>query len=226
MLGLIFKFRWRLIVYRIENPARFRVQCASFSMRNDLRPIFERVFTGLRGHVHHAATWDDAARVLLSICAQRNATCFAVSQLPAPLVDALNGPARPQSLTILNDPYASADLPGAIDRAQVGSTGIEFAIAETGTLVEISRNDATRLVSGLPRTHIGVVSGRQIVPSLGDASARLRRYFTENDRDCVASFLSGPSRTGDIELRLTLGVHGPEDVHALLLDPALDPEAE
>ncbi len=194
-------------------------------MQNDLRLTFERVFTTLRGHVHHAASWDDAARILLTICAERSATCFAIAQLPPALVSALDRCTLPTGLKIIRPPYASAELPGAIDRAQVGSTGIDFAIAETGTLVEVSRNDATRLVSGLPRTHIGVVSGREIVPALKDASPRLRQIFLENDGDCVASFLSGPSRTGDIELRLTLGVHGPEDVHALILDPALDPEA-
>lgn len=190
-------------------------------MQTDLRPEFERVYTNLRGHVHRVATWDEAARVLLSICEAKSATVFVTAQLPPPLVEALDR-ARPANLEIHRPPYAYADLPGAIDRAQVGATGMEFAIAETGTLVEIARNDATRLCSGLPRTHIGVVSAREIVPTLRDASQRLRKVFTENPSNVVASFLSGPSRTGDIELRLTLGVHGPEDVHAVLLDPALD----
>jgi len=193
-------------------------------MPSDLQAEFERVFTNLRGHVHHATTWDQAAQILLKICVEKHATCFATAQLPAPLDRALDH-ARPTGLQLLRPPYAAAELPGAIDRAQVGSTGMEFAIAETGTLVEISRNDATRLCSGLPRTHIGVVSAKEIVPTLRDASPRLRNIFAANPTDVVASFLSGPSRTGDIELRLTLGVHGPEDVHALLLDPVLDPEA-
>lgn len=193
-------------------------------MQTDLRPEFERVYNTLRGHVHHAATWDDAARVLISICASKSASVFVTAQLPPALDQALDQAQRPASLQILRPPFAYADLPGAIDRAQVGATGMEFAIAETGTLVEIAMNDATRLCSGLPRTHIGVVSAREIVATLNDASPRLRKAFADNPQNCVASFLSGPSRTGDIELRLTLGVHGPEDVHALLLDPALDPK--
>jgi len=193
-------------------------------MQTDLRPEFERVYTNLRGHMHHAATWDDAARILISICESKSATVFVTAQLPAPLMAALDRAQRPATLEILRPPYAYADLPGAIDRAQVGATGMEFAIAETGTLVEIALNDATRLCSGLPRTHIGVVSAREIVSTLKDASPRLRKAFAENPENVVASFLSGPSRTGDIELRLTLGVHGPEDVHALFLDPTLDPK--
>ena len=193
-------------------------------MQTDLRPAFEHSFTTLRGHVHRAASWDEAARILISICEAKNAACIVTAQLPKPLEQALDRAQRPASLQILRPPYSTAELPGAIDRAQVGSTGMDFAIAETGTLVEVSRNDATRLCSGLPRTHVGVVSAREIVATLKDASPRLRKIFADNPSDCVASFLSGPSRTGDIELRLTLGVHGPEDVHALLLDPSLDPE--
>lgn len=193
-------------------------------MQTDLRPEFERVYTALRGHVHHASTWDDAARILISICESKAATVFVTAQLPPPLMAALDRAQRPATLEILRPPYAYADLPGAIDRAQVGATGMEFAIAETGTLVEIALNDATRLCSGLPRTHIGVVSAREIVGTLKDASPRLRKAFADHPANVVASFLSGPSRTGDIELRLTLGVHGPEDVHALFLDPVLDPK--
>jgi L-lactate dehydrogenase complex protein LldG len=122
----------------------------------------------------------------------------------------------------MRPPYTGDALPSEIDSAAVGATGIEFAIAETGTLVEVSRNDATRLVSALPRTHVGVVSAREFVPGLFDAAPRMRGILRDNPRDCVISFLSGPSRTGDIELRLTLGVHGPEEAHALILDAALD----
>ena len=89
-------------------------------------------------------------------------------------------------------------------------------------VVEVSRNDSTRLVSGLPRTHVGVVSERQFVRGLFDAAPRMREILNANPRDCVISFLSGPSRTGDIELRLTLGVHGPENAHVLILDSALE----
>ncbi len=193
-------------------------------MQTDLRPEFERVYTNLRGHVHHAATWDDAARILISICEAKNASVFVTAQLPPALDQALDRARRPAGLQVLRPPYAYAELPGAIDKAQVGATGMEFAIAETGTLVEIAHNDATRLCSGLPRTHIGVVSAREMVQTLRDASPRLRKAFADSPSNVVASFLSGPSRTGDIELRLTLGVHGPEDVHALILDPTLDPK--
>ena len=179
-------------------------------------------FTALRGHIHRAATWRDAAGILVEVCAQNGVDRLATAQLPPELLDALRDAAGSGKLDVLSPPYDAADLPGAIDRAGVGATGIEFAIAETATLVEVSRNDATRLVSSLPRTHVGVVSARQFVEGLFDAAPRMRQIMSAHPRECVISFLSGPSRTGDIELRLTLGVHGPENAHVLILDEKLD----
>lgn len=191
-------------------------------MQDTLVSTFTNAFTNLKGHVHRAGTWDEAAAILIQICEQKDATRFATARLPVPLDRALDSASRPAQLEILRPPYESDSLPGAIDAAAVGATGIAFAIAETATLVEVSRNDATRLVSGLPRTHVGVVSAREMVANLFDAAPRMRRILNENDTDCVISFLSGPSRTGDIELRLTLGVHGPEHAHVLILDEALE----
>jgi len=190
-------------------------------MTLELQQTFEHAFTSLRGHIHHAQTWDEAAQVLLKICTDRGTKRIATAQLPAALDDALRA-AGNRVVEIMRPPYDASTLPNAIDEAGVGATGIEFAIAETATLVEVSRNDATRLVSGLPRVHVGVVSARHMVKGLFDAAPRMREILESNTQDCVISFLSGPSRTGDIELRLTLGVHGPEEAHALILGESLE----
>jgi L-lactate dehydrogenase complex protein LldG len=192
-------------------------------MQDELIETFTRAFTNLQGLVHHASTWEQAARELLDVCTQTGADLIATAQLPAELDRTLRESAPARAIEVLRPPYDSTQLPGAIDRAGVGATGIEFAIAETATLVEVSRNDSTRLVSSLPRTHVGVVSARQFVPRLFDAAPRMRELLLANPREYVISFLSGPSRTGDIELRLTLGVHGPENAHVLILYSGLDP---
>jgi L-lactate dehydrogenase complex protein LldG len=193
-------------------------------MTAELVETFERAFTNLRGHIHRATSWEEAARVLLGICRDYDATRFATAQLPGPLDAALRDANADGTIEIMQPPYDATSLPDAIDQAGVGATGIAFAIAETATLVEVSRNDETRLVSGLPRVHVGVVSAREFVPRLFDAAPRMREVLNASPTDCVISFLSGPSRTGDIELRLTLGVHGPEYAHVLILDEALELE--
>lgn len=188
-------------------------------MNSELLDTFAAAFTALKGHVHHATTWNEAADRICRVCSESQISSLAIAQLPAPLSDALATAGQANALTLIAPPYRNEDLPDAIDRVQLGVTGMEFAIAQTGTLVEVATDDATRLVSSLPRIHIGVVSARAIVPKLDDAASHLRAIFNTYPRNCAVSFLSGPSRTGDIELRLTLGVHGPEEAHALILDP-------
>ena len=118
-----------------------------------------------------------------------------------------------ESIRVLEPPYPAKGLPELLDAAQVGITGVDWGIAETSTLVEVCTDDAVRLVSGLPRTHIGILRASALVEKFTDAAAPL--HHPEN---CSISFISGPSRTGDIEMILTLGVHGPERAHAIIIE--------
>lgn len=177
---------------------------------------FTRSFQALSGVVHHAATEPAAAETIGAILRSADAGCVALAGLTDSLGTAIQK--RCKGVTVLREPYAARDLPAAIDAADVGVTGITFAIAQTGTLVEISTDDAVRLASSLPRTHIGVVRKQDIIDRYDDAASRIREIVARYDRHLVISFISGPSRTGDIELKLTLGVHGPEQVHAVIVD--------
>jgi len=87
----------------------------------------------------------------------------------------------------------------------VGITSCNCAIAETGTLVMCSRPGQERVASLLPPMHIALVELEQIVPDLIDAFAVLDRSALPSN----VTFITGPSKTGDIELQLTTGVHGP-----------------
>lgn len=193
-------------------------------MPNSLIDRFNTKFQDLKGIVHSAGSWEEAARQVGEICEAAEAERVAVARAPDPFQEALGRWCGESGTLLLRPPYASGTLPGAIDAAEVGITGIDFAIARTGTLVEVALDDATRLVSSLPRTHIGLVSARDLVEDLDDAAPKLREIFAEHPKNCVVSFLSGPSRTGDIEMRLTLGVHGPASAHVIILSEEIDVE--
>ena len=182
---------------------------------------FRTKFESLRGYVHEADSWDAAVQSALEVCRGAEATCVALGETPEPFRAAFVAACEGDGIRVLHPPYDAAALPGAIDEAQVGITWIDFAIARTGTLVETALDDATRLASGLPRTHIGMVSATSFIEELADAAPRMRETFSTYSENCTISFLSGPSRTGDIEMRLTLGVHGPESAHALVLAESL-----
>ncbi len=97
----------------------------------------------------------------------------------------------------------------------VGITGVFCALAETGTLMMCSGPDTPPAASLLPETHIAVVPRSRIVTGMEDGWALLRRERGTLPR--AVNFISGPSRTADIEQTVTLGAHGPYRVHLLLL---------
>lgn len=97
----------------------------------------------------------------------------------------------------------------------VGITGVFCAVAETGTLVVLSGADTPASASLLPETHIAVVPAARIVPGMEEAFDLVRAECGELPR--AVNFISGPSRTGDIEQTLVLGAHGPYRVHIVIV---------
>jgi L-lactate dehydrogenase complex protein LldG len=103
----------------------------------------------------------------------------------------------------------------ARDGDAVGITGAFCAIAETGTLLLLSGDDTPATASLLPETHIAVVRAARIVSGMEEAWALLRAERGAPPR--AATFVSGPSRTADIEQTVTLGAHGPYRLHIILV---------
>ncbi|MBV8465433.1 MAG: LUD domain-containing protein [Burkholderiales bacterium] len=105
--------------------------------------------------------------------------------------------------------------PVADSHTLVGLTGCFAAIAETGTLMLCSSATTPAITSLLPETHIAVVMASQIVRTMEEGFQRLQTTLGRPPR--AVNFVSGPSRTGDIEQTMTLGAHGPYRVHLLLV---------
>ena len=98
----------------------------------------------------------------------------------------------------------------------VGITGCFCAIAETGTLMLLSGPETYSSAALLPETHIALLSVSRIVGSMEEAFALAKQERGELPR--ATNFISGPSRTGDIEQTIVLGAHGPYRVHVILID--------
>jgi len=105
----------------------------------------------------------------------------------------------------------------AKDQDLVGVTSAFCAIAETGTLMMLSGADTPASTSLLPETHVAVLDPRRIVATMEDAWDLMRRECRQPPR--AVNFISGPSRTADIEQTVTLGAHGPYRV-LLILAPS------
>ena len=97
-----------------------------------------------------------------------------------------------------------------------GLTGANFGIADTGTVVLESTDEATRLASTLPEQHFVLLDPGKILADGIAAVAPLRGLHQRDTRNYIA-YITGPSRTADIERVLTIGVHGPKQLHILLI---------
>jgi L-lactate utilization protein LutC len=102
-------------------------------------------------------------------------------------------------------------------RADIAVTGVDYAIAETGTCVIAARPGVSRLVSLLTPVHVALVERDQVLPGLDELFTLRRRDFLEGSGLGYMNLISGPSRTGDIDQTLVAGVHGPGEVHMVLI---------
>ena len=158
-----------------------------------------------------------------------NGRCFIVNN-DTDIADALTRiitDLKAQRLAISDDPDVKrllyqTDLeieeleisPNASDifRFDVGITTAQAAIAETGTLILDSTRERHRLVSLVPPVHIAIVDASKIYETLDEALTVIHK----NEIGPAVTFITGPSRTADIELTLTVGVHGPQELYVIV----------
>jgi L-lactate dehydrogenase complex protein LldG len=115
-------------------------------------------------------------------------------------------------------------LRAAIAESDLGVTGADLAVAETGTLVLVSAAGRPRSTSLLPPCHVAIFDRRALVESLEQVGLALEAWHegpAPPERGAVINFITGPSRTADIELTLTRGVHGPKEIHAIFVEGGL-----
>jgi iron-sulfur cluster protein len=105
--------------------------------------------------------------------------------------------------------------------ASVGISGANIAIAETGTIVLVTNEGNADLTTVLPQVHVAVFGMDKLVATLEDAMAVLRilpRSATGQLMSSYVNWITGPSRSADIEQTLTIGAHGPREMHCVILD--------
>jgi iron-sulfur cluster protein len=116
---------------------------------------------------------------------------------------------------------ARGELRRVFLEADAGISGANLAIAESGTLVLVSNEGNARLVTTLPPIHIALVTTEKFVATLEQATTLLKALIIGSSglkMTSYVSFITGPSRTTDIEKELVTGVHGPEELHIVILD--------
>ena len=155
------------------------------------------------------------------------------TEVPGAVADYLAERNLPSKLVMTPDPQLD-DIPWAErplleirrgraeDKDSVGVTACFAAIAETGTLMLTSGPEAPTRNNFLPDDHLVVLRADQVAATYEDGFDRLRERQkqggTEWSMPRTVNFITGPSRTGDIEQRIELGAHGPRRLHIILID--------
>lgn len=171
------------------------------------------------GHPHFAIL--DQPRQIIAEGLRRFATPGS-PQPPPPLPPAgrENHGAVPADFAELKR-LASEKIKAAVVQAEFGITGVDCIVAEHGSMVLAEDDGNLRAVSNLPYQHVAVAGLEQLVGSAEEAVALVQAasiFAAGRITPTYVSFISGPSRTGDIEFRMAYGMHGPKEVHVILLD--------
>ncbi len=149
------------------------------------------------------------------------------ADVPGAVAEFLRNHNLPAAIRRGDDPRLAA-MPWA-DTALDVSTGVSEgrdlnavshafgAVAETGTLVMVSGPENPSTLNFLPDNHIVVVDARDVQGDYESAFARVRRAHGKGEMPRTVNFITGPSRSGDIEQTLLLGAHGPRRLHVIVV---------
>jgi L-lactate dehydrogenase complex protein LldG len=172
------------------------------------------------GQAHPAANLAEARDILANLLASyapRAALCWRHPLLERLGLDDVLATRQVARLDYESlSPLAEAEQRNQMFAAEIGISGVSLAVAETGTLALASRPGQERMASLSPPVHVAVVEAAQIVPDLFDFFDRLQADGLENLPSNLV-LVTGPSKTGDIELTLTTGVHGPGKWHVIVI---------
>jgi L-lactate dehydrogenase complex protein LldG len=180
----------------------------SFSPQLSLAALIENFrssFEFVGGKFTHVYDETEAAEILLSIIKEKSARKIALTN--SALVKKTVGFLKMDVEFIEN-----ADA-GTLFECDLGVTGAQFGIAETGTLVLESEKESNRLTSLVPPVHICLLEAADIRQTLGEILRELEENLSK-----TVTFITGASRTSDIELTLAVGVHGPGELHLILIE--------
>ena len=167
---------------------------------------FCRELETLGGKAWRAASPEEAGAVVERLVAGRPAVAS-----NAPFLCECGITNLPSVRAGFTDPAA---LREACAAAQVGITSADWALADTGTLVMLSGPEEARLISLLPPVHVAVLPAQRMLSGLDELFTLLPRPAEQTSSMVL---ITGPSRTADIEQILVRGVHGPGEIHVILV---------
>lgn len=199
-----------------QRPAEITEQ-----QREQLVEKFELELARVGGHFYVARAADSICEYVEHLACQHRAK--SVISWDAPVINEIGLAERLEGAGVQFIPddgkLSDEEFISEAIRSGIGITGADYALADTGTLVLLAGRGRARSASLVAPVHIAILKPEQIIPGLNELIPLL------NDKPASAgpglpsavAFITGPSRTADIELTIVIGVHGPQELHVVLL---------
>jgi L-lactate dehydrogenase complex protein LldG len=171
--------------------------------------LFRERCAQLRTDFQTVAGPEEAAAALITLRAKHSWTVLGAHHHP--LIDPLVRALGLETLYVEEHPGSKS-----LERCSVGITACDALIAQTGSILLTARSAGGRTLSVLPPHHVVIATPDQLLPDLPAAFELLYAKYGAQ-YPSFATFITGPSRTGDIERILVLGAHGPRELTVLLV---------
>jgi L-lactate dehydrogenase complex protein LldG len=187
---------------------------------------FRHALKQLKGDSIFVQTSEELSKVILETLKANRATSAVIAGVPSDMASRIKADLDSGNegiIAVILDPTSPNKERNSLEicnKASAGITWAQNAIASNGALVEIVYDDIAKLASSLPGLHIALLPASGIVSTLDQAFERVGdvlRDSSDSEILPVVSFISGPSKTSDIELKLLYGVHGPLTLYVIIL---------
>ena len=162
--------------------------------------------------VEEMTSLEDAFRYTLQMTKEQGGRHVAAAGFNPQEFDTLKPMFKDQRLNLLRPP-----LRGHADKIHTAITPVDWGLADTGTLVLNSASEDVRLATMLADTHVALLPVSKIVPDVESIEKDLDDIL-KTEPAAYLAFITGPSRTADIERVLAIGVHGPQALHILIME--------
>lgn len=163
--------------------------------------------------VSDAGTLSDIFKYTVELTKRQGGKTIAVYGLDKEEVEGLGAMCKENGIELLVPPYRNH-----LTRIHTALTAADWGVAETGTLVINSSSEDLRIATMLSETHVAFLPQSAIWPDMDSLADHIDTML--KGPASYLAFISGPSRTADIERVLSIGVHGPKELHILLMEDA------
>jgi L-lactate dehydrogenase complex protein LldG len=190
------------------------------SLGKSLIQRFEEELTLVGGTVRRVVSREEAVGFLSDLCRNEAYRNLVLSREVSIEALKLDEELRSRVTGVTLSKVDGANLIDQLRAADVGVTGCEYLVAETGTVVLRSSPEAPRALSLLPRAHIVIAREEQLLPTTAWCLERL--HADQSSPSSCITFITGPSRTADIEKVLVKGVHGPRTLNVVVMSASAE----